>query len=243
MKIFSIRIFCFISIATACAATSAQTAGLALTTGDKKLTLQMHTKCSSPRPSRKELAKYLAQYDPRQEEGLTTYDEDRPFSKEDVKLIRDGLVEDGFHYPNGEESVITWMDFDGDGICDFTASAGIGGMKSIDRMFLFRGMPNGNFQLVDSFHTYMEGNSILVPYIPIKVYGEKLPVLAKGKILMQWQNDRKQFATCETLSNATSRKKKSSEKSKTLLATLCPHAQGIATWAENQLPQKNEIPY
>ena len=246
MKTFNIRAFCFISIITACAAAGAQTVGSTLTIGGKQLTLQMHTKCPQPRPTRKELAKYLVQYDPREEQGLTTYGEDRIFSKKDVKEIRDLLVSDGFQYPNGQESIITWMDFDGDGICDFTASAGIGGMRSIDRMFLFRGMPNGKFQLVDSDLNYMYGSTIVVPHIPIKVSGEKLPVLAKGQILMQWQSDRKQFVTCETLSSATSSEKRqleNSEKAWTLLATLCPHAQDIAEWAEHQLPQKNEIPY
>ena len=243
MKIISIRALCFISIITACATANAQTNGKTLEIGGKQLTLQMHTKCPQPRPTRKELAKYLAQYDPSGDPRSDIRDE-TPWTIEEIEGIRADLVRDGFQYPNGHDSVITWMDFDGDGICDFTASAGIGGMRSSDRMFLFRGMPNGKFKLVESYLSYMDTSITVVPYIPIKVFGEKLPVLANGQMLMQWQSDRKQFVTCETLANATSsekRQRENSEKARTLLAALCPHAHDIATWAVNQLPHGNKV--
>jgi len=246
MKILNLQILCFISTIAACVLANSQPTGKTLEIDGRKLTLEMHTKCPQPQPSRKELAKYLAQYDPSGDPRLDIRDE-TPWSREEIKETQDWLVENGFYYPNGKKSVITWMDFDGDGICDFTASAGIGGMRSIDRMFLFRGLSNGQYQLVDSYHTYMEGSSILVPYIPIKVSGEKLPVLAKGQILMQWQNDGQQFITCETLSSATLSEKQQqlekNEKSWKLLTTLCPYGQKIADWTVNQLPNKNKMPY
>ncbi len=244
MKITLIRLLCLISILIA-SVTHAQTANSSLTISDKNLTLQMSTKCPQPRPSRKELAKYLAQYDPKQEEGLSTYDEDRPFTKKDIKEMQDYLVKDGFRYPNGKESVITWMDFDGDGICDFTASAGIGGMKSIDRMFLFRGLPNGKFKLMDSYYDYMNTSITLVPYIPIQVSGEKLPVIVGNETLMQWQNEHKKFVKCEESSVTEKRKKhlgKENKKPQTAIEVLCPHISKIHQWADSQLPNKNSIP-
>ncbi len=245
MKISNLRVLSLISIVVACAMTHAQTANPSLMIGDKNLTLQMNTKCPQPRPSREELAKYLAQYDPKQEEGLSTYDEDRPFTKKDIKEMQDGLVQDGFSYPNGKESVITWMDFDGDGICDFTASAGIGGMKSIDRMFLFRGLPNGKFKLMDSYFDYMNTSITLVPYVPVQVSGEKLPVIIGNETLMQWQSKHRKFVKCEESSVIAKHKKqlvKENKKPQTLMDELCPHKSKIYEWAIDQLPNKNTIP-
>jgi hypothetical protein len=197
MKIFNMRVIFSISMVAACATAGGQAAGSTLTIGGKKLTLQMHAKCPQPRPSRIELAKYLGQYNPSGDPKSDSQDE-KPWTKEEKKNIQAGLVEDGFRYPNGNASVITWIDFDGDDICDFTASAGIGGMRPIDRMFLFRGLPNGKFQLIDSGLSYMDSSIALVPYIPIKVSGERLPVIvtSKSNRMLQWQSDSHQLASC-----------------------------------------------
>jgi hypothetical protein len=246
MKIINMRVLFFISLAAACTTAGAQAAGSTLTIEGKKLTLQMHAKCPQPRPLRKELVKYLAQYDPRQEEGLTAYDEDRPFTENDVKEIRDSLVQFGFTYPNGNASVITWIDFDGDGICDFTTSAGIGGMRPIDRMFLFRGLPNGKFQLIDSDLSYMDSSIALLPYIPIKVSGERLPVIvtSKSNRMLQWQSDSHQLASCEMYSEPTyTNLSKKPGQPASALELLCPHIQEIVAWAEKQLPDENAALY
>ena len=133
------------------------------------------------------------------------------------------------------------MDVDGDGVCDFTASTGVGGMRSIDRMFLFRGLPNGEFRLIGSDHTYMEDSIILVPYIPLDVPGATLPILVKKYSLMQWQEDRKRFATCETIKYGPEAAKQRA--AFPVLAQLCPKAREIYDWAAGQLPRKNEIPH
>lgn len=244
MKHFTLRLLCLTPMFVACAMTHAQTANPSLTIGDKKLTLEMNTKCPQPRPSRKQLAQYLAQYDPRQEEGLPIHDEDRPFTQKNIKERQDDLVQDGFEYPNGKESVITWMDFDGDGICDFTASAGIGGMRSVDRMFLFRGLPNGKFKLMDSYFDYMNTSITLVPYVPVQVSGEKLPVIIGNETLMQWQSKHRKFVKCEESSVIAKHKKqlgKENKKPQTLMDELCSHKSKIYEWAKNQLPHENSL--
>ena len=245
MKIFKLIIIYFFFKVAICTAANTQTTAPELIIGGKQLSLQLNIKCALSRPSGKILAQYLSQYDPSEEPRSDILDE-TPWSADEKKIIQDTLIMDGFHYPDGQESIITWMDFDGDGICDFTASAGVGGMRSIDRMFLFRGLPNGKFKLIDYYIAYMANSSILVPYIPIKIIGEKFPILVKGYLIMQWESDRKQFMTCETLLNSDGIKKKifdASKKSNALLIALCPHAQDIYKWAVDQLPQKNELAY
>lgn len=212
----------------------------ALTINGNRLTMQPPIQCGQARRSGKELAKYLIQYDPAQDPKQDSSDE-TPWTKKEIQLIKNGLVEEGFHFPNGQDSVITWLDFDGDGVCDFTASAGIGGMHSTDRMFLFRGLQKGDFRLADAYNAYMEGRILLQPYIPVRLPGERLPVLVTKATLMQWQNQRKQFATCETITYGPQAKKERSMLP--VLAALCPHAQEIYTWAAAQLPHENEIPY
>jgi hypothetical protein len=167
--------------------------------------------------------------------------DETPWTKDEMALIIQSLLEQGFHYPNGENSVITWMDFDGDGACDFTVSAGVGGMYAIDRMFLFRGLPKGDFQLIDTDLTYMEGSVVLVPYIPVAVAGERLPILVRKDTLMQWQDAGKKFATCESVKYGAQPARQSS--AGTWMVTLCPHQRDIYSWAENQLPRKNEMRY
>jgi len=61
---------------------------------------------------------------------------------------------------------------------------------------------------------------------------DRLPVLATKDTLMQWQDERSQFATCAAQRGAP----------RTLVA-LCPHAQEIYAWAAGQLPHKNALPY
>ena len=138
------------------------------------------------------------------------------------------------------------MDFDGDGICDFTASAGIGGMRSIDRMFLFHGLPNGKFQLVDSGLAYMDESISVVPYIPIKVVNEKFPILIslKSGRILQWQEDSRKLASCnprQAKQRISSLSRKLSGESGAALKLLCPHFNEIVEWAEQQLPSKNAI--
>jgi len=211
-----------------------------LNIGGKAITIAGPGKCSSVHRPGRELAKYLRQYDPTWEARQDTNDE-TPHTTEEIQLIRNGLVENGFRYPNTEESVITWMDVDGDGVCDFTASTGVGGMRPIDRMFLFRGLVKGDFQLIDSDRTYMEGSITVVPYIPLSVSGERLPVLVKEYTLLQWQADSKRFATCETIQYGPEAAKQRA--AFPVLAQLCPKAREIYDWAADQLPHKNEMPH
>lgn len=239
MKIFNVIALC-LTLGTACDASTVAAKGKTLVINGKTISIAGPGKCSPVhRPSR-ELARYLRQYDPTWETKQDANDE-TPHTKEEIQLIKNGLVEDGFRYPNTEESVITWMDVDGDGVCDFTASTGVGGMRSIDRMFLFRGMAKGDFQLIDSDHTYMEGSITVVPYIPLTVSGERLPVLVKKYTLLQWQSDAGRFATCETIKYGPEAAKQRA--AFPVLAQLCPKAQEIYDWAADQLPHKNEIPH
>lgn len=231
--------FCLISLAAACSTSLADTTQTSFTVGGRTLTMRASVPCAQAQRPRKELARFLSQYDPSDDPKEDIRDE-TPRTRQEIQLIKKGLVDSGFHYPNGQDSVITWMDFNGDGLCDFAASAGVGGMKAVDRMFLFQGLPKGEFRLVDAYHTYMEGSSIPVPYIPLSVPGEKLPVLATPSTLMQWDTERKEFATCESIQYGPQAKQRPIPP---VLAALCPHAQQIYTWAAGQLPHKNDIPY
>jgi len=238
MKIATLTILVLTALAAGCSTAVAGPADKGLTVAGKTLTLQGPPACAqAPRP-RRELAAYLSQYDA-SGDPKENIDDETPRTPQEIRAIKKSLVEQGFHYPTGKDSVITWMDFDGDGVCDFTASAGIGGMRAVDRMFLFRGLPNKAFRLVDAHYTYMEGATIPVPYIPITVPGEKLPILAKKDTLMQWQAERAQFATCESIAHSPAGQRPSAP----ALVALCPHAQRIYTWASDQLPNKNEIAY
>lgn len=239
MKSSTLHVLSLMMLATGCATSHADTTDKSLTVSGKKLTMQAPVTCAQAQRPRKELARFLSQYDPSDDPKEDIRDE-TPRTRQEIQLIKNGLVDSGFHYPNGQDSVITWMDFNGDGLCDFTASAGVGGMKAVDRMFLFQGLPKGEFRLADAYHTYMEGSSIPVPYIPLSVPGEKLPVLATPSTLMQWDTERKQFATCQNILYGPQAKQRPAPAS---LAALCPQAQQIYTWAADQLPHKNDIPY
>lgn len=223
-----------------CVASTTTAGEKALTIDGKTITIADPRKCSSVHRPGRELARYLRQYDPTWEAKQDTNDE-TPHTTEEIELIRNGLVENGFRYPNTEESVITWMDVHGDGVCDFTASTGVGGMRPIDRMFLFRGMAKGDFQLVDSDRTYMEGNITVVPYIPLTVSGERLPVLVKEYTLLQWQADSRRLATCETIQYGPEAARQRA--GFPVLAQLCPKVREIYDWAADQLPLKNVIPH
>lgn len=95
----------------------------------------------------------------------------------EISQTRQALAAIGFVHPSGEESAITWMDFDGDGNCGLTATVGAGGMRSIERMMFFRGLGEGRFRLVGAFATDMEAELLRIPYIPVRIAGERLPAL------------------------------------------------------------------
>jgi hypothetical protein len=211
-----------------------------LAVAGKTLTMAAPARCAKAAPSRRRVARYLSQYDPAGEPKQDSSDE-TPWTKKEVALIKRALVEQGFHYPNGQESVITWMDFDGDGTCDFTASAGVGGMYAIDRFFLFRGLQKGGFKLADADLTYMEGSIAPVPYIPVTVSGRRLPMLVKKDSLMLWQPDRRTFATCDSVKYGLQPAKKSAAAK--LMIALCPRQQDIYSWAAGQLAHGNGIIY
>jgi len=239
MKIVHVIAF-GLALGMACIASPTAAGEKALVIDGKTITIAAPGKCSSVHRPGRELARYLRQYDPTWEAKQDTSDE-TPHTTEEIQLIRNGLVENGFRYPNTEESVITWMDVDGDGVCDFTASTGVGGMRPIDRMFLFRGLAKGDFQLIDSDHSYMEGSISLVPYIPLSVSDERLPVLVKEYTLLQWQADSKRFATCETIKYGP--EAVSQRAAFLVLVQLCSQAREIYDWAADQLPHKNEMPH
>ncbi|HEY0061197.1 MAG TPA: hypothetical protein VGC21_03685 [Telluria sp.] len=236
MKRAQLAALCLLTLA----ASGAQATGTALTIGGKQLTRTPPMACVQARQPRRELARALRLYDPAQDPREDSSDE-TPRSKQEIRTIRAALVEHGFYYPNGQESVITWMDFDGDGVCDFTASAGMGGMRSTDRMFLFRGVAKGQFRLADAYHSYMEGSSILVPYLPITIPGEQLPLLVTRQTMLQWQPGRRQFASCDDFARAAVSGKHATVPP--LLTALCPHAHAIYRWAAHQLPHNNELSY
>jgi len=239
MKLSLLHLACLVLSAASCAASRAETTATSLAVGGRTLTLQAPPACAQAQRPGKALAGYLVQYDPSGDPKEDIRDE-MPWSARDIQRIKRGLVEGGFHYPNGQDSLITWMDANGDGRCDFTASAGIGGMKAVDRMFLFLGLPNGGFRLADAYYSYMESSSILVPYIPITVAGETLPVLANRNTLLQWDNGRRQFATCASIRYDSQAGRRSAQPA---LTALCPHAQQIYGWAAAYMPHENELPY
>ncbi len=240
MKILTSYVMCMVVLSSACSLGHANVAKNPLTVGGKKLAMQSPLKCAAGSRPAPELARYLSQYNPAQDPKSDISDE-TPWTAKEIRLIKDGLVEHGFRYPNGEKSVMTWMDFDGDGACDFTASAGMGGARSTDRMFLFKGLPKGEFRLVDAYLSYMDGNTVLVPYIPLTVSDEKLPVLVSKETLMQWQTERKQFATCDSI--AIGPQAEAHRRAAPVLAALCPQQQQIYTWFADQLPRKNVAPH
>lgn len=239
MGSFTSHGLCLIVLAATCSTSHADATEKTFSVAGRALALRSPVTCAQAQRPRRELARYLSQYDPSDDPKEDIRDE-TPWTRQEIRLVRDGLVQDGFHYPNGQDSVLTWMDFDGDGRCDFTASAGVGGMKPVDRMFLLRGLPTGGFRLVASYSTYMEGSIPPVPYIPISVSGEKLPVLATPSTLMQWNNEHKAFTTCASIEYGPQAKQRPAPPA---LAALCPHAQQIYTWAADQLPHRNTIPY
>lgn len=240
MKIPNLTMQCLVLLAASGAAFHAEAAEKTLTIGARKLTLQPAATCAPAHRTGTELARNLVQYDPSEEPRENIADE-TPWTKEEIRLTRESLVENGFHYPNGQDSVITWMDVDGDGFCDFSASTGIGGAKPIDRIFLFRGLPKREFRLAASSYTYMEGAIALIPYIPIRLAEEKLPLVVSQETLMQWHATRGQFATCETIQYGP--QAASQRAALPALAALCPQARRIYDWAASQLPRGNALPH
>jgi hypothetical protein len=220
MKIPHLHVLCMAGLAAACSVSHDDTARKTVAIGGKTLTLQAPGKCAQTRRPPRQLAKYLSQYDPADDPREDVNDE-TPWTKQEIQQIKKMLDEDGFHYPNGDASTITWLDFDDDGVCDFTASASLG------------------FKLAQAHHTYMAGTSIVVPYIPVATPEEKLPVLVTPDTLLQWQAGRKQFATCETIQSSPDT---SQQPAPAALKALCAHAREIYDWAASQLPHKNEIP-
>lgn len=197
-----------------------------------KLASKNSWNCTKPNMNREEMALNLVQYDPSSDPKDDLNDE-TPRTAEEVKRARELLAEVGFVYPNGDESVITWMDFDGDGNCDFTVTVGVGGMRPIERMMLFRGLGNRQFKLVDAHLAYMETNITLIPYIPVRVAGERLPlvVVPRDGRLLRWRADHSGFDTCDAAG--------SSMATSPDFATLCEALPRIIRWAENGLPHKN----
>lgn len=240
MKILNLGALYVMTLAAGGIPGSTYAAEKQLTVGGKNLTLAAPLPCASAQPSRKELAKYLVQYDPSGEPNEDITDE-TPWTHEEIETARRALVLYGFQYPNGQVSVITWTDFDGDGVCDFSASAGIGGAKSIDRHFLFRGLPGGGFRLVDSDYSYKSTSITIMPHIPIRVAGETLPLLVKEDNILQWQAERKRFVTCDMIQSGPEALKLRAAFS--LLAQLCTNPRGMFDWAADQLPHKNELPH
>lgn len=225
---------------TAGAASHAGVAGTTLSVNGRQLTLAGPPSCAGANRPARQLAKYLAQYDPASDPKDDIYDE-TPYTRQEIGLMRDGIVEQGFHYPNGQESVITWMDADGDGICDFAASAGMGGKLAIDRMFLFRGLPKGGYKLMDAYHDYKNGSIVIIPYIPLAAHGEKRPILASRDTLSQWRDKLKALVTCESMTYGPQAAKHRA--AAPTLAMLCPKAGAIYEWAAKQLPHQNEMPH
>ncbi len=232
-------VMCAMALGWGCSVAGAKAEDILAVSG-KILARQTPSPCPSAGPPGRKLARYLSQYNPGQDPRSDIRDE-RPLTAKEIRLIREGLVEHGLAYPNGQQSVMTWMDFDGDSVCDFTATAGIGGARPTDRMFLFRGLRKGGFRLAAAYHAYMDSSSILVPYIAVTVSGEKLPILASRETLMQWQSSHKQFATCETV--AIGPRAAAYRRAAPALTALCQHHQQIYTWFADQLPGKNEVPH
>jgi hypothetical protein len=238
----------------ATASVTAQTALPELKIGRDRLTLDLQHPCPRPRPSAETLSKYLVQYDPAGEAGLSPEENPKPYTKRELRFIKEGIVEEGFIRIDGDKHAITWMDFDGDGICDFTGSSGtVGGKASIARYFLFRGLANGRYKLVHSYLEWVPSDLIAVPYIPIRVSGERLPILVntdRDGSFMQWDPAKKKFVSCDTLLETVSKGKANKPSKSTpvkpqsdlALARLCEHIFEIEEWATNQLPNGNIAP-
>lgn len=135
------------------------------------------------------------------------------------------------------------MELDNDGRCDFTVTVGIDGARSVDRMMLFRSLGNQKFELVDSHLSYMDTEVVLVPYIPVHILGEEMPLVVvpgDGRIL-RWRKDGKGIASCDASLPAGHPLRVKNMESPAL-DRFCDAFSRIAEWAENRLPRKNRMP-
>lgn len=227
---------------------------------DLALTLIPDAECKrNKRENAESLSRFLTQYQFDKEWNLQTYHRDEeddhwtPFTPELQKSFSEGLAAYKFRFPSGDLATITWMDFDGDGYCDFTASVGSPGMRPIQRVFLFRGTADGAYQLVLADHLYLEDSVAIVPFIPLGVSGEKLPAVLLGTgdgwNLFQWSPTERAFKACRLP------KYGSFERPAHILSSLfkqtvpaekfkqiCEHIDDVGKWAESQLPHNNIAP-
>lgn len=208
------------------------------------LTLRLQTKsdCKGVVVDRTSLGRNLAQYDASSDPRADIRDE-TPRTKKEVEEIRSQLVEDGFVLPNGNNSVITWMDYDNDGICDFTATVGIGGARSTERMMLFRGLGNREFRLADSHLSFMDTEVTLIPYIPVFVSGESVPIILvpRDGRMLRWRKDLATFEVC----NADFPRSDPMRLERVVspnFRKLCDSFWDIVDRVERKLPDNNRVP-
>lgn len=235
------NVICGVLLSMAALWTSHSRAQEAFVIGRFEFEVGLGARCHRQQFSRAELSTNLAQYDPSRDPRSDIRDE-TPWSRSEIIEIKKQLVEDGFIYPNGEESVITWMDFDNDGVCDFTGTAGIGGMRSIDRMFLFRGVQKGQFKLVDSHLSFMEGSITIIPYIPVFVKGERVPLIIAPRDgrMLRWRSDGGGFEVCDANLDVDSPWYVNNVRSSDF-RELCDLFWDIAENVEVRLPRENKV--
>lgn len=187
----------------------------------RTVTLRHAAKCPEQPTSVKELAKYLKQYDvtlekdflhtgwkhsPVRTDPEAGDDRERPtwvLNKNWAQRELNDVIREGFsgRYVLGEErDPIRWMDFTGDGVCDFAAFQSlVGGKTAVGRYFLFRGLKTMGYQLVMSQANDGTG-AYGQAFIPLDVSGERFPIIINASDLVapvfQWNASINGFNVC-----------------------------------------------
>lgn len=216
--------------------------------------------CDGKVANAEDLKQYLSQYDVELESSLPihptlskpTRANDAP-SKNDreqhKKEISKDIVAAGFGYDSERPVVITWMDFDMDGICDFAAPQLVSSMRPITRVFLFRGLRDNKFELVSSGFEYFNQLVPVFPYVPVSVAGERQPVIvvfSQGGSstvtdILQWNAKTGGFVSCKKEGDEPLYIKKRAALSFAGSAQLklCEKKFEVGAWVIRQLPNEN----
>lgn len=172
------------------------------------------TGCPKQPATTKNLAQYLKQYDVAVEknfystsykyspvdpsDGYPSGDLDKNWKTKAKKEV----VEAGFGeaYRQGEEiNPIKWMNFTGDGFCDFSAFQSLVGIRaSVGRWFLFHELKNRNYQLVMS-DAGDQGGAYSQAFSQITINGEIYPIvifISSKNEYFQWNPDIQGFNKC-----------------------------------------------
>lgn len=162
---------------------------------------------------------------------------------DDIKLAQRHLKDNGFAGPNGKDSPITLMDFDGDGLCDFAARVEVDSASSTELMMLFRGLGSQRFELMDTHFVETGKNPTHVPYIPARIINDdrQVIIVPRAGRMLRWRNDGSGFASCEV--SATDGQYNRMENIDTKeFAVLCISYPKIEKWAEPSMKHEEIDP-